>query len=206
MTAIAANRRVGNPTTHSPLPTPRIPLIPHQAVLRQAGRPPAHRSPPDSAPGAPRSRLFGHTPPSAAADPSRHRRPPALLSCLRDSLPGRAARPRRLVHLRPRCLTGRLVQRQHAAATVLVSPGRGHQPDQAAPAHYPGVAEAKKHLPQRLPEKVLRTGTPYGTRTRVTAVRGRRPRPLDERGTISHRTCRPDARRGCPGRTRTPID
>ena len=26
----------------------------------------------------------------------------------------------------------------------------------------------------------VRVGSPYGTRTRVTAVRGRRPRPLDE--------------------------
>ncbi len=29
-----------------------------------------------------------------------------------------------------------------------------------------------------------RNGAPYGTRTRVTAVRGRRPRPLDE-GSLS---------------------
>ena len=30
-------------------------------------------------------------------------------------------------------------------------------------------------------------GTPYGTRTRVSAVKGRRPRPLDEGAKISTR-------------------
>ena len=30
-----------------------------------------------------------------------------------------------------------------------------------------------------------RTGDPYGTRTRVSAVKGRRPRPLDEGAKIS---------------------
>ena len=30
------------------------------------------------------------------------------------------------------------------------------------------------------PPDILRFGDPYGTRTRVFAVRGRRPRPLDE--------------------------
>ena len=32
-----------------------------------------------------------------------------------------------------------------------------------------------------------RTGDPYGTRTRVSAVKGRRPRPLDEGAKISAR-------------------
>ena len=32
----------------------------------------------------------------------------------------------------------------------------------------------------RIIDSRLRAGDPYGTRTRVFAVRGRRPRPLDE--------------------------
>ncbi len=52
-----------------------------------------------------------------------------------------------------------------------------------------------------------RGGTPYGIRTRVTGVKGQRPRPLDEGGTLdsgpapSHRGG--FLRDGGPTRTRT---
>lgn len=51
--------------------------------------------------------------------------------------------------------------------------GKNRWPDlnMRPPVYYPGVVEF---------------GTAYGSRTRVTAVRGQRPGPLDERGAILH--------------------
>src|SRR5690606_11575800 len=48
---------------------------------------------------------------------------------------------------------------------------------------------------------LLRRGDPYGNRTRVSAVKGPRPRPLDEGAVRSAASWRESARRGLEERT-----
>src|SRR5687767_12334400 len=61
--------------------------------------------------------------------------------------------------------------RANPAAQPLVGT-RGARPDSGFSRRLPGWI--------KVASRELRAGDPYGTRTRVFAVRGRRPRPLDE--------------------------
>jgi hypothetical protein len=52
-----------------------------------------------------------------------------------------------------------------------------HNPPSTKKRHWPGGREEGQRL-----EMIVQQCTAYGIRTRVTGVRGQRPRPLDERG------------------------
>ena len=59
---------------------------------------------------------------------------------------------------------------------------RGPLGERALPGHHQVSTKRKKAKPIKSTSPLKRTA--YGIRTRVTGVKGRRPRPLDERGSV----------------------